>query len=55
MFGVASASSTFTAFLSNASSLIGSTLAAILGIVAGLLALGWAVRAVKKHVTGKKI
>lgn len=55
MFGVASASAAYTAFLADASGLIGTTLVSVLGVVAGLLAIGWAFRFTKKHITGKKI
>ena len=54
MFDVASASAVFTTLTANVSSLIGSTLTTLVGILAALLGLGFAIRHVKKWITGRK-
>ncbi len=54
MFDVASASAVFTTLLSNISTILGSTVIAVLGIFAALLGLGLAIRWVRKYIAGRK-
>ena len=54
MFDVASASAIFTALITDASTIIGSTLLVLVGVLAGLLGLGFAIRHTKRWITGRK-
>ena len=54
MFDVSSVSAIFTAFIGNVSTILGTVLTAVLGILAALLGLGYAVRHVKRWITGRK-
>lgn len=54
MFDVASASSVFSSLTADVSSLIGSSLTVVVGILAALLGLGFAIRSVKRYITGRK-
>jgi hypothetical protein len=54
MFNVASASAVFTTLLANISTILGTTVVAVLGIFAALLGLGLAIRWVRKYIAGRK-
>lgn len=54
MFDVATVTALMTTFFTNVSVLLGAILATLLTILAALLGLGFAIRHVKRWITGKK-
>lgn len=54
MYGVASASAAFTAALTSVSSLVGTSLTAVLGIFAALLGLGFAISRIRRYIQRRK-
>jgi len=54
MYDVASSSAALTAFYADAGTLIALAVGVVLGALAALLGLGWGIRTLKKHITGKK-
>jgi len=54
MFDVATTTTLMATFFTNVSTLIGVVLGSLLVILAALLGLGFAVRHVKRWITGKK-
>jgi len=54
MFATTSVQTLFTAFTTDVSTLLVYSLGILLGILAALLGLGYAIRHVKKWITGRK-
>lgn len=54
MYDVASSTAAWTTFTGDVSILIGLAVVAVLGALAALLGLGFAVRHARKYITGRK-
>lgn len=54
MFDVASATAVFNALIGDVSTIVGTTLLALVGILAALLGLGFAISRVRRWITGRK-
>jgi len=54
MFSTTTAVTTGLALVTDVGTIIGGTIAAIMGLLAALLGLGWAVRKFKQKVSGRK-
>lgn len=52
-YSTTTAASNANTFVTDVGSTFGSVITVILGIMGGLLALGWAIRKIRRHVTGK--
>lgn len=53
-FGTSTVPSIMTGFIGDVAVIIGIVVAAVLGLLAALLGLGWGVRKFKAYVSGKK-
>lgn len=54
MYSVASASAAFTAAITDVSTLVGTSLTAVLGVFAALLGLGFAISRLRRYIQRRK-